>query len=116
MIDLGDLIGKSYELNGGGPNSYNCRSLCVEVARRTGKILPDHGWFKHKFIQLRQPEPWCIVAFKIWENNKEKWHVGTILEDCRRFIHVTGGTSVCIVRLSHPVWNLLFEGYYKFAS
>lgn len=122
MIKLNDLIGKPYKAGAKGPNAYDCKGLCLEVANRLGKCLPKQGyWFlsqrqKNKFNKLKHPEPWCIVAFRIWEVDKEKWHVGTVLDDCQRFIHVTGGSSVCIVSLRHPLWRLLLEGYYSYVG
>jgi len=130
-IDLSDLIGKPYQADGRGPNNYDCWGLCMEVARRAGRRLPEINIprsedersvfavsFKDScFVRLEGPEPWCQVAFRIWDDkNKERWHVGTVLENCLRFIHVAEKSFVCTPLLNHPLWGLMLEGYYRYAG
>lgn len=130
-IDLSDLIGKPYQADGRGPDNYDCWGLCLEVARRAGRPLPDINIprsedersvfavnFKDScFDRLEGPEPWCQVAFRIWDDHdKERWHVGTVLENCLRFIHVAEKSFVCTPLLSHPLWGLFLEGYYRYAD
>ena len=128
-IDLCDLIGKHYQAEGRGPDFFDCWGLCLEVARRAGRYLPELNIPSCEekrsafavdckdsyFERLKEPEPWCQVAFRIWDDdNKERWHVGTVLEDCLRFIHITEKSYVCTPLLKHPLWSLFMEGYYKY--
>lgn len=128
-ISLGDLIGRPYKDGGRGPQFYDCWGLCMEVARRAGYELPDFNVVisnaargrliaeqkQTNFERINKPRPWCIVLFRIFDdNNSQKWHTGTVLEDCRRFIHITGKMSVCITRLDEQFWNLQIEGFYKY--
>ena len=131
MIKLDDLIGKPYKHNGRGPDFYDCWGLCLEVAKRLGRELPEYDTpviedernalaIKTKdslFEKLEKPEPWCLVVFQIFDDaGKEKWHVGTVLENCLRFIHITGKTLICTSSLNQPHWKLFFEGYYRYAG
>lgn len=130
MIDIDNLIGKPYKIDGRGPNFYDCWGLCLEIAKRLGKLLPEHQVPKSEkgqailaiqvknsdFVRLSKPEPWCLVVFRVWDDNgKEKWHVGTVLEDCRRFIHITRKSFVCTPLLKHRLWDMFLEGFYKYA-
>ena len=136
VINLSDLIGKPYMVDGRGPDAYDCWGLCLEVARRAcaqgaGRLLPELniprcedersafavGFKDSCFERLEKPQPWCQVVFRIWDDdNKERWHVGTVLADCLRFIHIAEKSFACTPLLSHPLWSLFLEGYYKYAG
>jgi hypothetical protein len=127
-VVLNDLIGKPYKKDGRGPNFYDCWGLCMEVACRAGYKLPDYDdpfncsdrkelielQKQSKFRRLGIPEPWSLVLFRIIDDKgDEKWHIGVILEDCKRFIHITAKCSVCITSLKHPFWSAAIEGIYE---
>lgn len=129
MIELNDLIGKPYKDNGRGPDAYDCWGLCMEVMRRAGRDLPDISipsaddsrrdlvelQRRRNFRKIPQAQPWSLVLFRIFDDqNKEKWHVGVVLEGGQRFVHITGKSCVAIVALNHPVWGLFLEGFYHY--
>lgn len=131
MIQVENLIGKPYKQDGQGPDGFNCWNLCREVVGRFGRRLPEYDVPQSTdertalavrvkdsaFKRLKQPEPGCLAVFRIWNNKgKEHWHVGVVLDDCLRFIHVTEKTFVCITSLKNPLWNLFLEGYYSYAG
>ena len=128
---LKNLVGKPYKHNASGPHFYDCWGLCLEVARRLDRQLPEYDTPEttgernalivtekdSRFERLDKPEPWCLVIFRIFEDNgDERWHVGTVLGGCRRFIHVGGRLRVCITSISHPFWDLFLEGFYRYAG
>ena len=133
MISFADLIGKPYAIDGIGPDFYGCWGLARTVAARVGKPLPyfpvpdelgkRNGLFVHvrdggDFIEVKFAEPWAIASFLIkgGDDGKLHWHVGTVLQDRVQFIHTIKKGGVCISRLSDPLWDLLFEGFYRYGG
>jgi len=103
----------------------------MEVARRAGKKLPDYddpfdsskrkelieSQKQSKFKRIKNPKPWSLVLFRIFDDvGIERWHIGMVLEDGRRFIHITAKCSICIVSLKHPFWSTYIEGFYEYAA
>lgn len=125
MLNYEDLLGKPFRYGGRGSDDYDCYGLAMEISRRLGKELPDfcspteagliHQVYtegKDLFKALDKPEPYCIVAFRI--HPRYTSHMGVVLEDCNRFIHILKGTSVCIERLDSLLWEKKISGFYKF--
>jgi cell wall-associated NlpC family hydrolase len=119
-----DLLGKRFAYGGRGPFEYDCYGLCMELYRRLGRELPDFGSAvqmhvingmvdEHRqfFAESSKPEPWCLVLFRI--HPRYVTHIGVVLEDCNRFIHILKNTSVCIERLDSPIWNKKIAGFLK---
>jgi cell wall-associated NlpC family hydrolase len=129
MTELSDLIGKPYKAGARGPAAFDCWGLVLEVSKRAGIELPEidvpsdnnqRGEIiseqkRAGFARLAGPEPYCLVLFRIIDDmNKIRWHVGAVLENCRRFIHTTGKMGVNISALDDPKWKLHIEGYYRY--
>lgn len=130
-MELGDLIGKPYKEGARGPANFDCWGLVLEVARRAGIELPDlavPAGSKQRgelidlqkelnFQRLSIPKSHCLVLFRIIDDeNQIRWHVGFVLNNCRRFIHTTGKMGVNISGLDDPKWKLHIEGFYKYRS
>jgi cell wall-associated NlpC family hydrolase len=121
--DLTDLIGKKFNYGGRGPMEYDCYGLVMEIYRRSGIYLPDFGsspsapWLhrmisegKKLFLELPKPEPFCLVTFAI--RPPFTTHIGVVLEDSYRFIHIMTKTEVTIERLDSPLWKKKITGYF----
>ena len=120
-----DLIGKKFEYGGRGPNSYDCYGLTMEVCKRFGiKIKEFYDTIdqpsiindlindgKSDYIKIENPEPLCLVLFKV--NGKYVTHIGVVLSDCQNFIHVLPKREVVIERLNSIIWKNRIHGYYK---
>ncbi len=98
----------------------------MEVHRRRGIILPDYAYGadleitvlhqlisgnKHLILELDRPEPYCLVGFSIIPGYET--HIGTVLEDGRRFIHIRRRHRVIISRLNDIVWKRRVRGFYR---
>ena len=123
FVLFNDLIGKPFEYGGRGPVGYDCYGLAMEVYKRRGINLkeyysPDNLSIignlvedgKEDFIPLEKPEPFCFVLFRV---PKYTTHIGVVLPDCKRFIHVSRGKNVSIERLDHIIWKTKISGYYR---
>jgi len=119
-----DLLGKEYAEGAVGPDRYDCYGLCREIARRVGRSLPDlphpsnlqetHELYLQAAESMRRlpaPAPFCAVAFMM--RPPFVTHIGIVLEDCRRFIHILRKRSVAIERLDNPQWQRRIAGYYE---
>ena len=116
-----DLIGQQFN-----KDTMNCYTLCQVILGRVGKKLPDQIFIqsvllrsealelgrKEFGIRIKDPEPFCVVMFR----RKRQWagHIGVVLEDCYRFIHVTSNCPVSIERLDSPLWENRIEGYFRY--
>ena len=120
-----DLIGKPFEYCGKS-TSFDCWTLAQEIARRVGGRLPDQSTVVElgerarkikevfdEFIKLERPEPFCLVLFWLTHRNVPE-HIGTILNNRSRFIHVTKDTGVAISEIDHPFWRIRVVGYYAY--
>lgn len=126
ILDVRDLIGKPFKPLGRGPDSFDCWGLAMEVARRLGVELPDFAYGddldvtflnglitgnKDRILELGRPEPYCLAGFSLIPGYET--HVGTVLEDCRRFIHIRRRHNVIISRLSDLFWRPRVRGFYR---
>lgn len=121
---LSDLLGRSFLYGGRGPLAFDCYGLVMEIYKRRGIALPDFGsspstaW-QHRmilegrklFTELSKPEPFCIVTFSIRPGFTT--HVGVVLEDGVRFMHIMAKTEVTIERLDSLTWKRKITGYFK---
>lgn len=127
-LDIADLFLAKYQKDGRGPARYDCFGLFREIAARRGVVVPEHstpclmrdreaailaaiddeGW-----QPLPAPEPWCGVALRIGP-----WvaHLGTLLDDGARFIHITSGCGVTTARLDDPRWSGRIVGFYRWGG
>ena len=101
----------------------DCYGLVHLVYGRLGKELPNfpedytellniHNAIeenKSKFIELEKPEPYCIVTFSIYPPYVT--HIGVVLDDCKRFIHIMEKRNVTIEKLDK--WQKRIRGFYK---
>jgi cell wall-associated NlpC family hydrolase len=125
--DLSDLIGRPFRFGGRGPLEYDCYGLCIEIYRRIGRTLPDFGSAvlpsvidsmidrnSSAFIRVDHPSPWSLVTFTI----RQPWtsHIGVILGDGMRFIHVSQKVCVCIERLDSLLWKNRITGYFEYVG
>lgn len=124
-IACADLIGKPYAHGGRGPEAYDCFGLFAELCRRRGLALPPEpnpptregeaaaiqaAIARDRWRRLDAPEPGCAVVFRIVPPYVT--HIGMVLDDRMRFVHVRQGTDVTIERLSGPLWASRIAGFY----
>jgi cell wall-associated NlpC family hydrolase len=127
-----DLLSIPYVQGGRDPkNGLDCWGLCIEIYRRVGRELPDFQGSvdetpdimeSHipKFEQLPGPEPYALVAFRIYGPFVN--HVGVVLPDGREersapptsFIHHFKGRSVAVESLNHIIWKSRIAGFYRY--
>lgn len=121
-----DLLGKNFKPTGRGPDVYDCYGLAIEVCKRQGIVLPDiyseveaelihlqiveNTTTTSTFNRLEKPEPFCLVTFTIHPPYVS--HIGVVLADCKRFIHILARRKVTIERLDSPDWVRRVVGYY----
>jgi cell wall-associated NlpC family hydrolase len=124
-----DLIGVPY-IEGGRDRKVglDCYGLCIEVNRRIGieifeyisplneKSLIHEMIMKEKdlFLELKKPEPFCLVTFSF--DDKYVTHIGVVLADKKRFIHTLKKTNCTIENLNHRFWQKKIRGYYKWIN
>jgi len=121
-----DLLGKPFELGGRGPNAYDCYGLAAEIRRRVGRPIPEdytHGRDARSchleiaraaavcFVELASPEPFCLVSFRIVAPFTS--HIGVVLADRFRFIHIMRGCRVAVERLDSPSWHHRITGFWE---
>lgn len=122
-----DLIGKKFEYDGRGPDTFDCYGLCVEIYKRLGKQLVEYqasndfkenaarfDFGKKDFIRIDKPEPFCLVLLTVFKPYVS--HIGVVLEDCRHFIHIFRKCNVCIESLSSERWKNRIDGYWKYTK
>ena len=125
-----DLLGVPYRYGGRDQTGLDCWGLCIEIYKRLGIDLPDvlspaegtheeivTGIRQHSDLVSRidQPEPFCIALFHIHSRDFAD-HIGIVLEDTRRFVHIYDGMNVHLVRLDHPFWSKRIIGFYRWKT
>ena len=125
-LDVRDLINLPFKPHGRDREGFDCWGLAMEVNRRMGIRLPDYAYGEdmevtllHKLVsgnkdlilELDRPEPYCLVGFSIIPGYET--HIGTVLGDCRRFIHIRRRQRVIISRLNDIVWRRRVRGFYR---
>ena len=127
ICELSDLLGKKFEIGGRGPDTFDCYGLCLEIAHRLKVNLPEVYTpdslemrneavlaYKSEYKKLNKPLPWCGVVFII----KAPFisHMGIVLPDCKRFIHIMTKSKVSIERLNSIVWQRRIAGFYELTT
>ncbi len=126
LVDLDKYLDKGFAYGGRGPEVYDCYGLIKAIHAERGIDLPEFASSSDKslihqtvmkgrelFIALDRPEPWCVVAFAI--HPRFTSHIGVVLDDCRRFIHIMHKTRVTVERLDAPEWTPRIRGFYRWA-
>lgn len=132
VLEYADLLGKQYLHNGRGPDHYDCWGLCMEIYKRLGLGLPEFlpqspdpacihtivaaavgangrsPLQSAKFIEISKPEPYCLVSFMV--RPPYVTHVGVVLEDVNKFIHLMRKSRVTVERLD--LWAKRVKGFY----
>jgi murein DD-endopeptidase len=126
MFTYLDLLGKRFEYGGRGPDAYDCYGLMIETRKRVGLFMPDQylsfealperdaafsAGAGSYFVQLPVPKPFCLVTFRI--HPRFTTHIGMVLEDCVRFIHILRKMRVGIERLDYPHWQKRIAGFWE---
>src|SRR5574337_745138 len=129
-LNYSDLLGKQFAYGGRVPAVYDCWGLCMEIYKRLGRQLPD-GISTREYIDINQqinskirnpqsenfreisaPLPYCLVTIMI--RPPYITHVGVVLDDRIRFIHIMHKCSVAVERLDNPSWSRRIKGFYHF--
>ena len=125
-MHISKYIGKPYEKGGRGPNTFDCYGLASTLYEKFNGIAlpelftPDNAemcwqvFVEQKttlYKRLQGPRPFCIVTFKL--RPPYITHLGIVLEDRIRFIHILKKRNVTIERLDMMPWDKKIEGYYE---
>jgi murein DD-endopeptidase len=125
-LDYLDLLGKEFKYGGRGPDAYDCYGLMIETRKRAGLFMPNHYLSfedlpaRHEaimegagsyFKELPAPQPFCLVTFRI--HPRFTTHIGMVLEDCVRFIHISRKMGVGVERLDLPIWAKRITGFWE---
>ncbi len=118
-----------YQKNGRDYSGVDCYGLVMLVAKEQANIdLPDINNapveeylindivndYKNKFVKIDKPEPFCLVALSIVPPYTH--HIGLVLEDCKRFIHIRESHTARIDSLDSKLWKPMIRGFYKYAE
>lgn len=123
-----DLLGARFVYGGRSvAEGFDCYGLVMEMYRRRGIQLPEYqstdeyslihrmiNDAKPLFIEIAKPEPYCLATFMI--RPPYTTHIGVVLEDGRRFIHIMQGRMVAVEWLDHAGWMKRNAGYYRWKS
>ncbi len=126
-IDMKKYMGKPWQRDGRGPQSYDCYGLIEAIYADRGIILPEVNrpdslaamYDKcHDSVGLFKPiesiKPFCIVTFRT--RPPKITHAGIVLPDCKRFIHCVSHAGVIITNLNDEHWATIRAGYYDYAG
>ena len=102
----------------------------MEVARRRGVEMAEFEAYdaamdatvltmlvnesKRFAIELIRPEPYCLVTLRMVPGYET--HIGTVLPDLRRFIHIRRRHRVIISRLNDLFWRPRIGGFYRWVA
>lgn len=124
-----DLIGKPFAYGGRGPENYDCYGLSLEIYRRLGLDISGVADYSEERPELADrmsealnrfsdripgPEPWAVAAFYV--HPRYVTHMGLVLPDCTRFVHVLEHKTVVVSPLSDPFWKKRLAGFYRYAE
>lgn len=126
---INDLIGKPFESQARGPDSFDCWGLVKEVYSRYGLYLPDYSisayacdQIQHEidgaktnqeWEQIKEPTVPCLVLLK--GDITFTQHIG-IYVGKGKFLHASSKHGVCIERLESPIWKRRFRGFWQYAG
>jgi len=123
-----DLVGIKFVKGGRDVKTgLDCYGLCKEVYRRIGIDLPEYDSpefresideivqnQKSRFEKLDHIQAYALVLFTIRPPYES--HIGVVLEDRKRFIHIMKGSGCCIERLDGMFWKKRIRGYYRWEN
>lgn len=122
------FLGKKFEYNGDGPDTFDCWGLCRAVFAQNGVKLPRYvspiqragidelikaETSTERFKAIDAPQALCIVALMIRPPYVS--HVGVML-DGHRFIHIMEKSRVAIESIKDPIWSKRVRGFYIYES
>ena len=122
-MDITQYIGKPYRPGAEGPIAYDCWGLARSIAADRGFDLPRQrsqagadlrldlfaGREPAGLIKLDAPEPWALIVFDL---KRFGLHVGTMIAEPGRFIHVAELTGTArLDRLSNPLFSKPYGQY-----
>jgi cell wall-associated NlpC family hydrolase len=124
MIEVAKYIGKQFAWGGRGPDFFDCYGLVQAIHRDLGIELPDyastddksliHGLIndaQERFQPLAQAISGAIVTFSV--HPRYVSHLGMVLDDVNRFIHIAENIHVTVERLSSPLFRGRIKGFYR---
>lgn len=126
-----DLLGTPFKMGGRDKTGLDCYGLVKELYSRVGITLPEytssHLSANDKtiismmisqgldlFSRIYTPEPFSLVTFFI--RPPFTTHIGVVMPDKYRFIHILKDTSVAVERLDAPEWEKRITGYFKWKT
>ncbi|MEM5786467.1 MAG: NlpC/P60 family protein [Syntrophobacteraceae bacterium] len=126
-LEYADLLGKEFRYGARGPDAFDCYGLVIELRGRAGLFMP--GFYPStelpevmddsirdairtcSFLELPGPRPFCLVTFRL--HPKFTTHIGMVLQDEIRFIHILPRMRVGVERLDSPVWRHRVTGFWE---
>lgn len=130
MFDYQKYLGAPFKYGGKSiEEGFDCYNLCREIYKERGIELPEYAYSsnpdntlihqlinngKELFIKIEKPEPYCFVLFSL--RPPYATHLGVVLDDCLRFIHILAKRSVAVERLDSIIWQRRIEGYYRYVG
>lgn len=136
MLNYSDLIGKPFEQDGRGPQSYDCYGLTKEIFNRYGKQI-DEYWCcvenKEKINAIYRGavsgSKWCEVDYKHGEEIPVPALIGlrfntppgvvnhtAVYIGDGKFIHTRERIGVCVDSINSPAWRRQIVGIYEFVG
>lgn len=129
-FDYQKYLGVPFKYNGTSINEgFDCYNLCRAIYREMGVELPEYAYSdnpentlihqhindgKKLFAKIEKPEPFCFVLFFLKPSYAT--HLGIVLDDCLRFVHIMAKRSVAVERLDNIFWSRRIEGFYRYAG
>lgn len=126
QVPYADLLGKPFRYGGRGPEAFDCYGLAIELRRRAGLPMPEDylscsdlqkigssiedGISRFAF-EIPEPRPCCLVTFHL--HPAYTTHLGFVLADCLRFVHVMERTPVAVERLDSLEWHAKISGFFE---
>jgi hypothetical protein len=119
-----DLIDRDFAWGGRGPELYDCYGLLKECYRRVGIELPEFKSYREPnliqmalnegkilFEQIEKAEFPCVVTFFIKPFITS--HIGFVLPDNKKFIHIMVKSRVTVERLDSELWKDRITGFFR---
>lgn len=123
MVKYADLVGIPFRYGARGPEAFDCYGLIMEMAKRSGQVLPDFGSAEDQGLiaammgtslpQWREVEPQAgaIVLIRI---GRHASHVAFQLDEFK-MIHAWGQSSgVSVIKIQE--WQHRIVGFYKYVG
>ncbi len=128
MIEYEDLLGVPFVYGGRSKKEgFDCYGLVMEIYQRNGIVLPEYASTdkfslihqaiheaKPLFIEIERPEALCVVTFKIRPPYTS--HIGVVMPEVTRFIHIMMKRSVAVERLEDDCWKRRITGFFRWRN